>query len=194
MASSPSTYVTHYYLRGTPPCRSLSALQDEHAISLMKDLCDDSIFGARFRDPVGYLARRRRSERWVHDEFIKKGGLPKQDFPIYFVFGESRWLVQQSPDRQRHAELRIPIDVFDEADISFTYPDSMISLWLSLEKPRGLYLQQYHGIVFTRDEILAIVREKGDPEKDWQSNLPPTLAPYIEAQVWNVAPLEDYIP
>jgi hypothetical protein len=160
----------------------------------MKDLCDDSIFGARFRDPIGYLARRRRSERWVHDEFIKKGGRPKQYFPIYFVLGESRWLVQQSPDSQRHAELHIPLDVFDEGDISFTYPDSMISLWLSLERPRNLYLQQYHGIVFTRDEILAIVSKKGDPEKDWQSNLPPTLAPYIEAQVWNMAPLEDFIP
>ncbi len=34
-------------------------------------------------------------------------------------------------------------------------------------------------------EILAIVEEKGMPEDDWETNLPRSLAPYIEAQVWN---------
>lgn len=114
------------------------------------------------------------------------------EYPIYFVLGESRWLIEQSPDRSLHQEIQIRLADFEEGDVSFTYPDSMISFWFGNEKPVDFYLPDFHGKVFTRKEILAIVKHKGDPEKDWQSNLPSTLAPYIEAQVWNPEPLMKY--
>ena len=74
-------------------------------------------------------------------------------------------------------------------DVSFTYPDSMISLWFGTEKPIEYYLPEYHGKVFTVSEILSIVASKGLPEEEWETNLPSDLAPYIEAQVWNHEPL-----
>lgn len=187
-----STFITHYYRRGTPPFRSLSLLPDDQAIAVMRLLADDTPFGERFKDPEGYLSNRRRSEKWVRETFILKGGNPILDYPIYFVFGESNWLKRNSPDRNFHQEIRIELDVFAEGDVSFTYPDSMISFWLGNDTTSDYYLPEFHGKVFTRKEILEIVDRKGDPETDWGVKLPPRLAPYIEAQVWNMAPLKAY--
>ena len=184
--------ITHYFRRGTPPFRSLSSLSDDRAVDIMNSLYDETMFGRRFKDPAQYLLNRRRSERWVKEEFILKGGKPGLDYPIYFVLGESRWLFENSPDKSLHMEIQICLSDFEEGDVSFTYPDSMISFYFLNEKPVEFYLPDLHGKVFTRKEILSIVKSKGDPEKDWQINLPPTLAPYIEAQVWNPQPLLKY--
>jgi len=194
MSDYQPTIITHYYRKGSVPFRSLSTLADDEAVELMKSMCDDTIFGARFKEPAHYLENRRRSEKWVREEFKSKGGCPVLDYPIYFVLGESRWLIDHSPDKTLHCEIQIPLSEFEEGDVSFTYPDSMISFWFGNEKPIEYYLAELHGKVFTRGEILAIVKEKGDPEKDWHTNLPPTLAPYIEAQVWNITPLEKNMP
>ena len=37
------------------------------------------------------------------------------------------------------------------------------------------YLPEFHGRVFTRSEILSIVKRKGYLEKDWHPGLPPFL-------------------
>ncbi len=181
-------YLTHYYIKGTPPFRSLSALPDDAALELMIALADDSPFGERFKDPWQYLHYRQRTECWVRSEFTAKGGQPQEAYPIYMVLGSSPWLERAAPDGQP-CEIRIPLAAFQAGDVSFTYPDSMISHWFGLEKPIEYYLPEYHGRVFTRSEILAIVAARGLPEEGWEPRLPDHLAPYIEAQVWNRAPL-----
>jgi hypothetical protein len=183
-------YLTYYYKHGTEPFQSLSALPDKEVIKIMEELCDDTLFGARFKDPIQYMRNRRQTEQWVREEFIKKGGRPRETYPIPMVLGASKWMVKQAPDLNVHGEIRIPLSVFTEYDVSFTYPDSMISLWFGREKPKEYYLPDYHGKVFTLSEILSIVGEKGLPEEDWETNLPSDLAPYIEAQVWNHKLLE----
>jgi hypothetical protein len=185
-------YLTYYYRRGTEPFRSLSALPDVEAVKIMEELCDDTPFGARFKDPLQYLRDRRATEQWVREEFVAKGGQPREAYPIPMVLGESRWMVKNSPCPDAHGEIRIPLSRFTERDVSFTYPDSMISLWFGREKPVDYYLPEYHGKVFTVSEILAIVESKGLPEEEWETNLPSDLAPYIEAQVWNHEPLMEY--
>jgi hypothetical protein len=185
-------YLTYYYKRGTEPFRSLSALPDEEAIKIMEELCDDTPFGARFKDPVQYMRNRRQAEQWVREEFIAKGGQPREAYPIPMVLGASKWMVKHSPDPDAHGEIRIPLSVFTEYDVSFTYPDSMISLWFGRDKPPEYYLPDYHGKVFTRSEILSIVEMKGLPEEAWETHLPSNLAPYIEAQVWNHKLLLEY--
>jgi hypothetical protein len=167
------TYITHYYRRGTPPFQSLSSLPEDQALDLMRLLADDTPFGARFKDPEGYLQNRRTSEAWVRSEFIRKGGRPQLDYPIYFVLGESQWLVKNAPDRSLHQAIQISLTAFDEGDLSFTYPDSMISFWLGHDPTSVLYLPEFHGKVFTRREILALVDRMGDPEGGWGRNLPP---------------------
>jgi hypothetical protein len=91
--------------------------------------------------------------------------------------------VEAAPDRERHGEIRFPLSKFTKFDVSYTYPDSMISRWFGREKPAGYYQGELHGKVFTLSEILAILEKKGLPEEEWETNLPRNLAPYIEAQV-----------
>lgn len=185
-------YLTYYYQLGTEPFRSLSALPDSQAIKIMRALCDDTPYGARFKDPARYLRDRRRTERWVREEFAAKGGRPRESYPIPMVLGSSPWMALQAPDPAAHGEIRLPLSIFTECDLSFTYPDSMLSYWFGREKPSEYYLPEYHGKVFTLPEILAIVKERGLPETDWETNLPVDLAPYIEAQVWNHEPLWEF--
>ena len=185
-------YLTHYYKLGTEPFRSLSALPDQEAIHIMKELYDDTPLWSRFKDPVQYLRNRRQTEQWVRDEFIAKGGRPQAPYPIPMVLGESQWIVNNAPDPATHGEIHIPLSVFTEYDVSFTYPDSMISLWFGRDKPIQYYQPEYHGKVFTISEILCLVDSKGLPEEEWNTNLPSDLAPYIEAQVWNHKPLLEY--
>ena len=185
-------YLTHYYIKGTPPFRSLSTLPDDNALALMQALYDETLFGARFRDPLQYLHDRQRTEQWVRSEFIVKGGRPQEPYPIYMALGSSPWLVKAVPETPHHGEIRIPLAVFQEGDVSFTYPDSMLSRWFGADRPAEYYQPDYHGKVFTRSEILAIVAARGLPEEGWEPRLPDHLAPYIEAQVWNKQPLLAY--
>jgi hypothetical protein len=185
-------YLTHYYSLDKGPFQSLSALPDAEAIEIMQALCDDTPYGERFKDPFQYLKDRKDTEKWVREAFIAKGGRPRDRFPIPMVLGSSKWIVEIAPDPEKHAEIRIPLSVFTEYDVSFTYPDSMISRWFGREKPAEYYQAELHGKVFTISEILALVEKKGMPEEDWEIKLPKSLAPYIEAQVWNHALLDGY--
>ncbi len=185
-------YLTHYYIRGTPPFRSLSTLPDDEALTLMQALYAETLFGARFKEPLQYLRGRRMTEQWVRAEFSAKGGQPQEPYPIYMVLGSSPWLEKAAPETPDHGEIRIPLSVFQEGDVSFTYPDSMISHWFGTDRPAEYYQPDYHGKIFTRTEILAIVAARGLPEEDWEPRLPDHLAPYIEAQVWNRQPLLAY--
>jgi hypothetical protein len=188
-------YLTYYYKSGTEPFQSLSALSDIEAIQIMEAIYvefEGSVVFERFKDPVRYLHNRRQTEQWVRGEFIAKGGRPQEAYPICAVLGSSKWVEKHAPDPDTHAEIRIPLSVFREYDVSFTYPDSMISLWFGREKPIEYYLPDYHGKVFTLSEILSIVESRGLPEEEWETNLPSDLAPYIEAQVWNHKLLLEY--
>ena len=184
-------FLTHYYRSGTLPFQSLSALPDTEAITLMESLYDeDVIILQRFKDPQGYLRNRRDTETWVREQFIAKGGCPQAAYPVYMILGQSRWASQFL--RPGDGVIRIPISAFSQADVSFTYPDSMISYWFAHDKPAQWYMPDYHGKVFTISEILSIVKQRGIPEDSWETHLPPDLAPYIEAQVWNHAVLKGY--
>ena len=185
-------YLTHYYSTDREPFQSLSALSDEDAIKIMEELCDDTPYGERFKNPNKYLENRKDTEQWVKEEFIAKGGKPKDPYPIPMVLGSSKWMAKAAPDPTKHGEIHIPLSVFSEFDVSFTYPDSMISRWFSRDKPPELYLADLHGKVFTVSEILAIVEANGMPEEGWETNLPSNLAPYIEAQVWHHDLLIDF--
>lgn len=89
-------------------------------------------------------------------------------------------------------EIEVPLLLFQECDISFTYPDSMVSFLLANEKGSEYYLPYYHGKVFTLSEVRAIVESNGLPGEKWGTNLPGGLPNYIEAQVWNHQPLIEY--
>jgi hypothetical protein len=189
-------YLLHFYKSGTEPFRSLSALADGDALQIMQELyIEGSVFWERFADPDQYLQLRREIEGWLHREFIAKGGAPQQPYPIYMMLGRSRWLLTavDAATQATTTEIQVPLSLFQEGEVSFTYPDSMVSFLLANHKESEYYLPDYHGKLFTLPEIRSIVQAYGLPGERWGTNLPGHLANYIEAQVWNQKPIREYI-
>jgi hypothetical protein len=189
-------FLLHFYRNGDKPFRSLSALPDAKAIQFMSRLyVEGSIFWERFQDPHRYLKARRQVEQWLRTEFIAKGGRPKDSYPIYLVLGRPKWLetVADPATLATTAEIQLPLSLFKEWEVSFTYPDSMVSMLLAAEKNPEYYEAGFHGKLFTLPEIRSLVESRGLPGERWKTNIPPRLANYIEAQVWNHQVLQDYI-
>ena len=189
-------FLIHYYKRGEKPCRSLSALPDDEATAMMRALyVEGSVFWERFEDPEGYLSLRRAVERRLYDAFLEKGGRPRRPYPIYFMLGRPRWVVEAGDPATIASteELVVPLSLFDESEVSFTYPDSMVSALIVMDKNPDYYEPDYHGHLFTRTEIEEIVDRRGLPGEGWQTKMPRQFAHYIEAQVWNEEPIERYL-
>lgn len=185
-------FLTHYYKAGTTPFRSLSALSEAEAIQIMKSLyVDDAVWG-RFNKPTQYLQQRKKTELWLRQEFILKGGCPKEIYPIYMVLGVCD-LLERNMEDAKAAKIQIPLSEFKEDDLSFTFLDSMFSFSLGQDKPAEFYQSEYHGKVFTLSEIISIIKKKGAPSEGWWGKIPIDFIPYIEAQVWNHQILSRYL-
>jgi hypothetical protein len=190
-------YLVHLYKSNTEPFRTLSILPEEDAIRIMQSLyMAGSIFWERFEDPVAYLRLRKQIEQHIRQAFIAKGGMPREPHPIYMAFGRTRWMLNDldAVTLATTTEIEVPLSFFEECDVSFTYPDSMVSFLLANEKESEYYLPDYHGKVFTLSEIRSIVESSGLPGEKWGTNLPSSIPNYIEAQVWNHEPLLEYKP
>jgi hypothetical protein len=186
----------HFYRKGSLPFQSLSALPEEEALRRMQKLyVEGSTIWERFKDPRAYLLARRQTEAWLREAFIARGGQPRQPYPIYMVLGRTRWLDRHGDPATlaTTAEINVPIGLFSAQDISFTYPDSMITRLLAEEKNPEYYLPDFHGVLFTLPEITSIIETKGLPGVNWGNNLPPHFANYIEAQVWNQHILAEFL-
>lgn len=189
-------YLIHFYRKGTKPFQSLSALSEDHALSIMKDLyVEGSVFWERFKDPYEYLCFRKQVERDLYRGFVAKGGVPNDPYPIYLVLGRPKWTLT-AVDAATVAstdEIQVPLSILGPRDISFTYPDSMVSALMVSQRNPEYYEPDYHGKVFTLEEIIAIIEKKGLPGEGWETKMPRQLAHYIEAQVWNHRILAEYL-
>ena len=144
----------------------------------------------RFEDAAQYLQMRRQTEGSAAAGVSGKGRFPKELYPIYMVLGKTKWM-QTALDPATVAsteEVVVPLALFEAGDISFTYPDSMVSAMVASQKDPAYYLPEYHGQVFTLSEISTIVGTYGLPGKTWGANLPSHLANYVEAQIRNHQP------
>jgi len=180
-------YLTYYHKIDTPPFASLSALKDNEAINIMNGLydanTDDAVWG-RFKDPARYLRDRRETECWLKNEFILKGGCPKDGFPIYMIFGSCD-LIDKKMASEKLAKIQIPLMNFREEDISFTFFDSMFSFSLGRDKSSEYYQEEYHGKVFMLSEMIQFIKDKELPVDGWWGKIPDDFFPFIEAQIWN---------
>lgn len=175
--------LTHYYHQNDLPFQSLSSLTDQEALGVISGLDDRA--GAvyhRFKDPVKYLQQRRKTENWVRQEFIKKGGQPVLAYPHYFVVERALW-IEEGFDGYSD-KVQLPISSFRSEQVSFTYPDSMVSYWLQSQSEQAFYRPEYHGQVFTLSEISQVIKEFGIPDTEWQTEKLRKHDLFIEAQVW----------
>ncbi|WNS43897.1 hypothetical protein [Paenibacillus sp. MMS20-IR301] len=189
------TYLTHYYIQGDAPFRSLSALSDSEAITVMESLYVDNPVADRFKEPAQYMQNRRQVEHWVRDEFIAKGGAPREYYPLYAVLGYSHWMEDNLATLEL-SSVRVPLTIFSPGDISFTYPDSMVTYWLGEDKESAHYQSGYHGKIFTLSDLDQLEHIYGTPEDKGRTALWEGMGPYIEyieAQIWNHQVLFDYL-
>lgn len=141
---------------------------------------EGSVFASR-RGP-DYLSIRRELEARTRAMFLAKGGRPVRKAPHYMTLGACPWLLAWYRDGRA---IRLPLANFDPQTISFTYGDLFPAMRFDDGKP-------YRRQVYLLEEIEGIVERYGLPQ-DW--NADGRLGPerYIEAQVWDDAPLTKYL-
>jgi hypothetical protein len=110
------------------------------------------------------------------------------------IYGRTQWVQAAANEltRATTCEIEVPLALFEPWEISFTYPDSMVSAIMAAQQDPAFYLPQFHGRVFTLSEIQEVVTACGLPGDTWGMNLPSHLANYIEAQIWNHQPLHAF--
>lgn len=92
------------------------------------------------------------------------------------------------------AEIEIPLDLFSSKNISFTYPDSFFSEWLSRNKDHELYDNELNGKIFTMDEVFDLLTQNKIPEgAQMDTSYGYKFDFYIEAQVWDYDILNNYM-
>jgi hypothetical protein len=171
----------HYYEAASGPFRSLTHLDPEEAERIQASIRAE---GSRFasRRAADYLVIRRELEEKIRAVFVAKGGLPQRDRPHYLILGACEWVKRWYVEGR---EANIPLSAFSPLAVSFTYGDSFPAMRFQDGRP-------YRGQVYTLAELPDLVACYGLPQ-DW--NASGSLGPerYIEAQVWEDAPIQAYL-
>jgi len=186
-------YLLHIYRKGSKPFQTISDLPEEMALQIMEQLyIEGAVFWERFKEPRSYLSFRKQVELTMRTAFKNKGGKPINEHPIYLIVGRPKWMDIVSDDKtlQTTEILRVPLSMIKRESVSFTYPDSMVSALMAAEQNPDYYEPEYHGKVFTFDEMMDIIEKKGLPGEGWETRMPKHYAHYIEAQVWDRSMLE----
>jgi hypothetical protein len=174
-------FLVHYYEAGAGPFVNLSDLPLEEAeIILERIRLEGQIFASRRAQD--YLAIRRELEERVRVLFELKGGQPRRSRPHYMILGTCAWLRQWY---LQGCELTIPLAAFSPAIVSFTYGDTFPAMRYQDGKP---YRQQ----VYTLQELPDLIRLYGLPQ-EWNADGKSGPDRYIEAQVWDDAPLKAWL-
>ena len=145
----------HYYDRSAGPFHNLSEVPRDEANDILRHIQREKpAVQSAMRDD-DYMFRRHMYEDILKKEFIKKGGVVKRSPPHYMVVEHSPWLASWYEDS---ACIRIPIEAFDLATISFTYGDShpTFSPW-----PRDDDWKEYRRKLYTYQEIVDIIAKYG---------------------------------
>ena len=115
-------YLYHYYDKRSGPFRSLTALTQDEADSVLAKIKQDRPSSLTAQRDADYISKRMNCERIVRKEAENKGILMDIPSPHYLVVENSPWL---STWFEEPGLIKIPIEEFDVRKISFTYGDSM---------------------------------------------------------------------
>jgi len=189
-------FVTHYYLPDRQPFLNLGDLDEERLTVVLHELAELRQSGQQHR-PFGprYMALRRLTEQRLHRLFVAAGGRPERRSPHYFVLGESRWYERLAPVMKA---VRVPLSALPADRTSFTYPDSFTSMGCGQDFGLKQTPKPYHGRVFLRHELDALVGDHGVPDppsdategtwREWPEDV------YIEVQLWADTPIRQHLP
>jgi hypothetical protein len=174
-------FLHHYYEAECGPFRNLSDLAPEEAEAVQQRLRNRGDVFASRRSP-DYLTTRRQLEERARELFVHKGGEPVRQRPHYMTLGACEWIMQWYRDGR---ELKLSLDEFDPRTVSFTYGDLFPAMRLDDGRP-------YRGEVYTGAEISRVVKRYGLPQA-WNPDGSRGPERYIEAQIWDDAPLATFL-
>lgn len=185
MAGVPD-FITHYHLPDRLPFLNLSELDDDRLAPVLAGLGDVAADGrSERRFGPRYMSLRRATERLLRQRFVERGGAPVRESPHYFVLGESAWFRGLYRDA---AEVRIPIAGLPSEQVSFTYPDSVVSMGLLADYGIDVPARPHHGTVFRIEELASVIERYGLPSGpapdtylDYQFR---EFEQFVEVQVW----------
>jgi hypothetical protein len=170
----------HYYECSRGPFVSLSDLPFAEAEQILGALRRAGRTFASRRAP-DYLAIRHDLEVRVRHTFEARGGRPRRERPHSMTLEACPWLREWYI---QSCELSIPLTAFAPDVISFTYGDIFPAMRLQDGRP-------YRGRVYTLAELPDLIQQYGLPQ-DWNCDGRHGPERYIEAQVWDDAPLAPY--
>lgn len=179
-------FLHHYYEMSNAPFRNITELGYEHAIKIQSQISE----GLNSKRPANYVELRLTLENRIREQFILKGGNPKRKDPFYFTLGECNWAKSWYVNP---GVIKIPLSDFKPENISFTYPDSMVSFQFFDEPKLKTYKKGCNGKVFLFSEIPGLIRAYGLPsEENSQREERFKYDKYIEAQVWDDSIIKKY--
>lgn len=167
-------YLSYYFRNNQEPFQVLSDLDEKTAQEILKS-------DVLWRGDGTYLVHRKKHEECLRNQFIAKGGRPQRQFPIYAILGESP-IGPHDLENEYYFKIHIPIGIFTNEDISFTYPDSLYEV--PLDDLHKLYLNKNREpILYMRNELESVIKKYQVYEINNH---------YIEAQIWNSEILGSY--
>lgn len=172
-------FLYHYYETEQGPFKNIT----RNGLKRAQEIQNNISVGFNSNRPSNYIELRFSTEKRLKELFINKGGQPKRDDPFYFTLGPSEWMrsCYKNP-----GTVKIPLTDFHPEQISFTYPDSMVSFQFHDEPKLSLYRKKCNGKIFTIHEIEDVINKYGFPtETKWQSEESLKYDRYIEVQVWD---------
>ena len=160
-------YLSYYFRKNQQPFDVITNYKQDEAEKILKN---DKFW----RSDGTYFLHRKKHEKIIRHKFIQKGFSPKREWPIYAILGESP-VGPHDLENEYFYKIKIPLEVFSENDISFTYPDSLYEVpRLDLGK---LYLERStYPVVYSFHDLKNVIEEY----KVYEYN-----NHYIEAQIWN---------
>ena len=176
-------YLYHYFDKRSGPFKSLTALAEEDAFSVLERVKHERPSSLAAQRDTDYITKRMNCERIVRKEAENKGIIMDIPSPHYMVVEHSPWLDTWF---EEPGVIKIPIEELDTRKISFTYGDSMPTF-----SPRVTDGKEYRKKVYTYEEILDVIARYGLPQ-EWNNDGAHGPERYIEAQVWTDDPIMRY--
>lgn len=170
-------YITNYRETGGLHLRNIMRLPKDEAYKVAKKLSENSTarnnrYGEYFER---YYQKRQRTEEWLYHEFLKNGGKPETEHPIYFVLCECDSFEKFYGNEEK---IQIPLKDIASEHISFTPRDSMHIKDMGITK----------GTVWNKNAFLNMMLESEKSVSDFIISLPAIYGKpgsYIEVQLWS---------
>lgn len=181
MIAVPNAFAIHRYRPEHGPFRNILTAEPGRAEAILDVM--------RARPGHGwlvpsYLDERRLVEAWLRDGHRANEGRVLVEHPVYLTLWPA--LPALGP-----YDIVVELSAFEPQDLSFTYPDSMVSHGLAFQMRAGEEheLRPYHGRVFDQAGVAAVIDRFGWPHQAERTELRSGYDRSVEVQVWNVEPL-----